>query len=92
MPEKIFNNNANIPCTIAVNSIYPSLRNSEKQAADYILQHPEDVLAHPLRELSIRIGVSEASVIRFCKKIGCSGYSELKLKIAREQGDQTRAE
>jgi len=92
MSKKIFNNNSNIPCTIAINSIYPSLRNSEKQVADYILQHPEDVLTHPLRGLSVQIGVSEASVIRFCKSIGCSGYSELKLKIAREQGDTTRAE
>lgn len=47
---------------------------------------------HPLRELSIQIGVSEASVIRFCKRIGCSGYSELKLKIAREQGNQERVD
>ena len=92
MSKKVFHNNSNIPCTITINSIYPSLRNSEKQVAEYILKHPEDVLQYSLRELAVQIGVSETSVIRFCKGIGCTGFSELKLKIAREQGTINRTE
>lgn len=83
---------AEIPCTISVKSIYPSMRNSEKKVADYVLAHPEDVLSLPLLRLADAVGVSEASVIRFCKNIGYSGYSELKLRVAKELGEHVNDE
>lgn len=36
-------------------------------------------------ELSSNCEASQATIIRFCKKIGCSGFHQLKLKLAGEQ-------
>ena len=81
---------AEVPCSITIRSLMPSMRESERKTADYVLSHPDDVTTLTILQLSQSIGVSEATVIRFCKKIGCAGFSELKLKIAREQGEKEK--
>lgn len=78
----------NVPCSVLIQSIYPSLRNSEQMVADFVLSAPQEVLQLTMLNLSRQIGVSEASVIRFCKRIGYSGYSEFKLMLAKEVGQR----
>ena len=48
----------------------PSLRSSEEKAADYIIAHAREVVNLPITELAARIGVSEATIVRMCKKAG----------------------
>lgn len=60
----------------------PSIKPSEKNAANYILAHPAEVVKLSVQELAVKSGSSEAAVIRLCKSIGVTGYRELKLKIA----------
>lgn len=79
---------ASVPCSVRIQSIYHSLRNSEKMVADYVLETPQDVMDLPMMKLSQHIGVSEASVIRFCKRMGYSGYSEFKIMLAKELGER----
>lgn len=37
-----------------------------------------------VRDLSTDIGVSEPTVIRFCRTIGCDGFKDMKFRIAQE--------
>lgn len=69
-------------CREKIRSKINSLTNSEQKVANYVLEHYEKVLSYNIIELSEQIGVSEASVVRFCKAIGYKGYQEFKIKAA----------
>lgn len=60
---------------------------AEQKIADYLKNNGGSVIDDPIIVFAQRIGVSEATVIRFCKRIGLSGYTELKLKLAVEMGE-----
>ena len=58
-----------------------SLNETEAHVYDYITKNKDRVLEESIRELANHTNVSTATVIRFCKKVGCSGFTELKYKL-----------
>lgn len=66
-------------------STYDSLYEAEKKVADYLIAHQEDVINMSVGELAAACEASQATIIRFCKKIGYKGFHQLKLKLAGEQ-------
>lgn len=58
--------------------------NTETKVAEYILRQPQRVVEMSIQELAQTSRVSEASIVRFSRKIGLGGYSELKLMLATE--------
>src|SRR5690554_1210474 len=71
-------------CLIKIKGLYPSLRPSEQKVADYILEHAGEVIHISVTELSNKIGVSDAAIIKFCQRLGYKGYQELKIYLAKE--------
>lgn len=61
------------------------LRASEEKVANYILTHWQEVLHLPITEFAERVGVSEATIVRMCKKMGFRGFQELKITLAMEK-------
>lgn len=61
-----------------------AFRQSEQKVAEYILTHPREVIGSPITELAEVIGVSEATIVRMCKKIGFKGFHELKISLAAQ--------
>ena len=59
-----------------------SLRKSDGKVADLLLADPRRVLNATLAETADFAHVSQPTVIRFCVAVGCSGFSELKLRLA----------
>ncbi len=57
---------------------YPALTTKQRSIADFILANPEEVCYLPLKELSIRAGASEVSVLKFCQACGFDNYIQLK--------------
>lgn len=57
---------------------------SEMKICDYINGHHETVMYLSITELADLIGVGEATILRFCRKIGYKGYQDFKLAIAKE--------
>ena len=57
-----------------------SLNELELEVYNYIIRHQEDVIEMKIRDLAEAAHVSTTTVLRFCKKVGCNGYSEFKLK------------
>ncbi len=55
---------------------------SEKQIADFIEANPRVVINLSLDEFSAKCYVSQASIIRFCKKLGAKGFAEFKIQLA----------
>lgn len=67
-----------------IKSCYPSLSKAEKKVADYILKEKGKIIYQTLLEISQNIDVGEATIIRFVRKIGFSGFQDLKFEIAKE--------
>ena len=62
---------------------YHSLTRSSRKLADYILANPHDSQYMSISSLAESSGVSEASITRFCRSLGLSGYNSLKLALAK---------
>jgi DNA-binding MurR/RpiR family transcriptional regulator len=59
-----------------------SFTESERKIADFVLEENRRVIYFNIGELASRSSSSQAAVTRFCKKIGLSGFQELKLSLA----------
>jgi glucokinase len=60
----------------------PNLSPAEKRVADHVLAHPRSVLNDPVAEIARASQVSQPTVIRFCRSLGCEGLSDFKLRLA----------
>ncbi len=67
-----------------IESFYPSLSKQEKKIANYMFEEKGKVIYKSLQEIAEKINVGEATIVRFVKKIGFSGFQDLKLQIAKE--------
>lgn len=61
-----------------------SFNQLEMDVYNYILQNEDKVIYMKVRELADAVHVSTTTVLRFCKKAGCEGYSEFRLKLKQE--------
>ena len=64
-------------------SQYMSMTKTEKKIADYVLANSETIQYSAIATFARDCGVGEASVFRFCQRLGMGGYNEFKLAIAR---------
>jgi len=67
-----------------INSFYEKLSPSERKVADYVRAHPEEVIHMPLSRLAEAAGVSDPSVLRFCRAIGYQGYLDFKVALTQD--------
>ena len=58
-----------------------SLPRQQRLIAEYVLEHLTTVPFLSVPELSRRVGVSEATVVRFAQRLGYPGFSELKMEL-----------
>lgn len=65
-------------CFIKLKAIYDSLKTAEKKAADLFLMKPEFFATASIVEAANAAGCSEATIVRLARKLGYSGYPELK--------------
>lgn len=73
-----------------VRSARMTLSKSEDKVADFVLSEPDSVVQASIQSLAKTVGVSEPTVVRFCKAIGCSGYHDFKMKLARSRASQEK--
>lgn len=59
---------------------------AEARACDYITHNSAFVMNNSLQVVSAASEVSEATIIRLCRKVDLSGYQELRLALAQDQG------
>lgn len=69
-------------------SVREGLNDSILEIADFVIANPRSVLEHTTKELAEIIGTSEATIVRFCKRLGFSGYKEFKIKLAQDLGNE----
>ena len=63
---------------VRIRFLIPTLPRAEKAIAEALLDNPEAITVMTLAELAKESGSSEASIIRFCRRLGFRGYTEMK--------------
>ena len=58
------------------------LSRSEAQVADSVIADPRVFVNSPISEIAATAKVSQPTVIRFCRSMGCEGLQDFKLKLS----------
>ncbi len=67
-----------------IEQLLPSLTDAEARVGQWVLAHPRQTLDASVRELATAADCSDPTVIRFCRRLGLTGYRELKLRLAED--------
>ena len=67
-----------------------SLNELEMLVYQYVMEHRFAVPYMRIRELATEAHVSTTTVLHFCKKMGCEGFSQFKWKLKEEGGTNAR--
>lgn len=60
------------------------MRKSERKVADYVLANLRNVINMRIVDLAAQADVSEPTVVRFCRAVGCEGFQDFKLALAQQ--------
>ena len=67
---------------LKIKDLYGNMGHSERKIADWIMVNFQEIIGLSINELATKCGCGEATIVRFSRRLGLSGYQELKLKIA----------
>lgn len=66
---------------VRIRFLYPSLTKSEKLIADLILKEKQNFVNYTMAEVSKTVCCSDATVVRFCRRLNQNGFIELKREL-----------
>ena len=67
-----------------IRSNYDQMGRGEKKIADRITSNPHSILPLTISQFAKEVGCGAATLVRFSKRLGFTGYQELKIAIAQE--------
>ena len=67
-----------------IQSYYSRLSSTDQNIADYIVSNQDKIIHMTISEVSERLGVADATIFRFCKRIGYNGFQALKIALATD--------
>lgn len=67
-----------------IRGVFPTLRPAEQRVAREILRSPAEAVHLSITELGRRAEVSDATVVKFCKRLGYKGFQEFKILLAQD--------
>lgn len=77
---------------IKIKSLFPDLTKSEKKVALFVNEHMNQILYLSISDLANQCDVGETTILRFCKRLGFSGYYEFKqqaiLQIQKSESNE----
>jgi DNA-binding MurR/RpiR family transcriptional regulator len=71
-------------------SLQSSFTVSENEISQFVTRHPEVVITSTITELAKQINTSEASINRFCKKVGYKGFNNFKVALAQSNFNENQ--
>ncbi|MDN4071580.1 MULTISPECIES: MurR/RpiR family transcriptional regulator [Fictibacillus] len=71
-------------CLSKIRSSYGILSEKEKKIADFILEDPQNIIHSSINEVADHLEVADATVFRFCKRLGFKGFQALKIALASD--------
>lgn len=67
-----------------ISDALPNLKGATRKVAQFVLHLPQETINLSITELAARVGVSEASIVRFAQSLGFSGFHALKIRLAED--------
>ncbi|MGC6768183.1 MurR/RpiR family transcriptional regulator [Enterococcus sp. LJL128] len=64
-------------------SLESTFTTSEYEISQFVIENPDFVITNTITTLARKINTSEASINRFCKKIGYKGFNKFKIALAQ---------
>jgi DNA-binding MurR/RpiR family transcriptional regulator len=61
-----------------------SMTRSDLKIAKLILKSPNEFVRSSVRSVAADLGLSEPTVLRFCRTVGCEGFKDLKFRLIQE--------
>lgn len=71
---------------------YTSFSEKEKNIAEYVLEHSRSINNINIADLAKITQTSGATVTRFCRKIGCANFVDMKLKLSALKKEEPEPE
>ncbi|MCA1059444.1 MurR/RpiR family transcriptional regulator [Rossellomorea aquimaris] len=71
-------------CFPRIRSHYSQFSEKEKMIADYIIANPEKIIHSTISGVAEDLGIADATVFRFCKRLGYKGYQAMKISLASD--------
>ncbi len=66
-----------------VHRAIPELSPAERRVADVVLDSPQEVAELSIMSLAKRASVSEPTIVRFCRNVGCDGFQDFKRQLTQ---------
>lgn len=83
------NRTMNTRVVAALTASAASLRPSERKVAAFVANDPQAAMRMSISVLATAAGVSEPTVLRFCRALGYKGFMDFKISVAGELGGGT---
>ena len=78
--------------SLQIKVLYNEMGRAEKKIADWILANPGGLIPLSISELADKCNCSEATIVRFARRLGFDGYQALKISLAREDNPRDISE
>lgn len=65
-----------------------SFKPAERKLVDYLMANHREVIHQSITQLSRNAGVSEATIVKLCQKIGYRGFRQLKIMLAQVEKEK----
>jgi RpiR family transcriptional regulator, carbohydrate utilization regulator len=69
----------------AIEERLPSLTRAETAVASVVLRDPDAAVGQTIAVIARDAGVSQPTVLRFCRSVGCSGFRDFKVRLAQSR-------
>lgn len=70
----------------------PHLSQAEQRVGQWILGHSRAAIEQDTRSMAAQIGVSQPTLVRFARSLGCTGFHDFRMKLAQALGPSGRAQ
>jgi RpiR family transcriptional regulator, carbohydrate utilization regulator len=71
-------------CLPRIRSHYSQFSEKEKMIAEFIIANPEKIIHSTISGVAEELNVADATVFRFCKRLGFKGYQAMKISLASD--------
>lgn len=76
-------------CIYKIKKGFSTYTNTEVRIAEYILENKKEVLNYSAKVFGEKSEASAAAVVRFSKKVGYKGFTELKMDLAKDNEEES---
>lgn len=67
-----------------IEQLRSELSKSEKRVVDFMMRDMQNFSRLNVKEVAQGASVSEPTVVRFCRRVGCEGFKDLKIRIVQD--------